>query len=91
MHLALGMMEPSGARPAVGTTEDRFVAMVVDRRPQRCGGEVERFVPRHRHERLDATLGAVAAAWVLQVALPHIGLVDASTGVLGVLQRLADR
>ena len=50
VHLALGVVEPAGAGPAVGTAVDRLVAVGVDDAAQFGGQQLGELVPRHRDE-----------------------------------------
>src|SRR5690348_14024043 len=47
VHLALGVMKASRARPAIGAAEDRAVSELFFDPFQLRGDDVERLVPRH--------------------------------------------
>ncbi len=50
VHLALRVVKAPGAGPAVGTTEDRRVAVRLAHALQFTGNQVQRFVPRYLYE-----------------------------------------
>ena len=70
------MVQPPGAGPAVGTGEDRGVAVGLAHPRQLVGDHVQRGIPIHRHEGLGAPARAVAVLALFQISLAHIGLVD---------------
>ena len=54
MHLALGMVEPPGAGPAVRAAVDRLVAVGVDHAAQLAGQQLGELVPGDGHELVGA-------------------------------------
>ncbi len=68
MQLRPRLMENSGGRPALRAAHDRRIAMYTAHALDLASDQIERLVPRHRHERFAAAAGTGAA---LQVALPH--------------------
>ena len=79
---------PALAQPELGV--DGLVAVGVLHARQLRGDQVERLVPRHRDERLDAAPGAVALHAVLEPALAHHRLVDPALCVHGARHGLDD-
>ena len=76
MHLALGVMKPACAGPAVRAAVDRLVAVGVDDAAQFAGQEVGELVPRDGDELVGAAAGARAGP-VAQPAATHRGSGDA--------------
>src|SRR5690606_16314349 len=60
MDLALRMMEAPGARPAVGATEDRGVAVLLAHAVELARDQLERGVPGHLDEGLAPAARATA-------------------------------
>ena len=89
MQLALRMVKATGARPAIGAAEDRLVAVLGDHPPQRIRRHVQRLVPGHGDERLDAAFGAIAPPRPLQIARADAGARNTAPGILRGEQRLA--
>ncbi len=90
MQLALRMVETTSARPAIGAAEDRLVAVLGDHAAQRIRRHVQRLVPGHGDERLDAALCAIAPARPLQPARADAGSRNAAARILRGEQGLAD-
>ncbi len=55
VNLALGVMKAPGARPAIGTAEDRAVAEIFSHTGKFGGDDVERLIPRHLDELVATT------------------------------------
>jgi len=69
MHLALGVMKPACAGPAVRAAIDRLVAVSVDDAPQLARQKFGQFVPRDGDE-LVCTAARARARPVAQPAAP---------------------
>jgi hypothetical protein len=91
VHLALGVVEASGAGPAVGAGEDGRVAVGVLDAAELPGDQVERPLPAHLHEGLRPPAAAVSRGPALEPAPAHRRLGDAAAVPHRVLERLADR
>jgi len=83
-------MEAAGAGPAVGTAEDRGVAIGLLHPLEFTGNHVQRLVPRYGHKGFCAASPA-AVRPVLQPALADHGPTDAALGIHCVRDRLDDR
>ena len=69
------IVEQPGRRPALRAAHDRRIAMIAADPLELARNQIERLVPRHRHERLAAASFAVAAA-MFQPAFAHHRLRD---------------
>src|SRR5215510_12407148 len=76
-HLALGVMEAPGTRPAIGAGEDRLVAKVTLHAAKFASHEVECFIPRHFDEGLGAAQLREGAGTMFEPALAHGGAAHA--------------
>src|SRR5690242_11598352 len=56
VHLALGMVEAAGARPAIGAAEYRLIAVLRPNARELPGDAPEGFLPRYFDERFAAAL-----------------------------------
>lgn len=77
MHLALRVVEPSGAGPAVGAAIDRLVAVAVDGTAQLGSQQLDQLVPADLHELFGAASRAGPRA-MLQPSAPYGGVGDAA-------------
>ncbi len=75
VHLALRMVEPARAGPAVRAAVDRLVAVGVDDAPQLAGKEFGELLPGHGDELVGAAPRARAGP-VAQPVAPHRGCGD---------------
>ena len=76
MQLHPRLVEDAGRRPALRAAHDGLRAVLAAHPRDLARDQIERLVPRHRHERLAAAALAVAGA-VLEPALAHHRLSDA--------------
>ena len=76
VQLRARLVEDAGRRPALRAAHDGGVAVLAAHALDLARDQVERLVPRHRHERLAAAARAVAGT-VLEPALAHHRLRDA--------------
>lgn len=77
VHLALRVVEPSGAGPAVGAAIDRLVAVAVDGTAQLGSQQLDQLVPADLHELFGAASRAGPRA-MLQPSAPYGGVGDAA-------------
>src|SRR5207245_11309067 len=68
-YLALGVVETSGARPAIGATEKRLVAEFAFHAGELAGHQIKRLVPRNLDKRLGAAALGESAGTLLEPAL----------------------
>ncbi len=80
VHLALRVVEPARAGPAVRAAVHRFRPVIAVDPAQLPGQQVQRHVPGHRHERPVAAPRSTRA--VVQPALAHVRHGDAGPVVL---------
>ena len=90
MQLALRVVEPPGAGPAVGAAEDRLVSEFPAHPIQLVGDERIGLFPAHRCERVDPPPLGQRAGAVVQPAFAHHGRVHPRRTVLNVENSLAD-
>src|SRR5262249_17250687 len=69
-HLRARIVEHAGRAPALRAAHDRSVAVVALDARELAGDEIERALPRYRHEAL-AAAGVGAARPVLEIAFAH--------------------
>src|ERR1051326_6565029 len=69
-QLAARLMKDTGRAPALRAGHDGVVAEIAAHAAELAGNEIERLVPRHRHEALAAAADAIAGA-ALAPALAH--------------------
>ena len=89
-ELTRSVMEPPGARPAIGAGEDRTVAVLADDPFQLTRDEPARLVPRDGDERLGAPPRAVRSGTAPEPPPAHHRLGDAARIVQGVQHAVRD-
>ena len=91
MHLALGVMETTRTRPAVGASINRLIAMRCPDPIKLCGNQLFRLVPANPDKGIAAPLFRRTARAVIQPAFPHGGRCDAHRIIEQIDNGRADR
>ena len=76
-YLALGVVETSGTRPAIGTTENGLVAEFAFHAGELAGHQIKRLIPRNLDKRLGAAALGEGARTLLEPALAYGGATHA--------------